>query len=153
MTSPEEWAAKLEAVRQGRMTLGELRGITSKQAHAIAGLGCELAGIGRLEEARVIFAGLVASNPKDATSHAALGTVLQKLGQLRGARIAYDNALTLDATNTVALANRGELRLKSGDRGGYQDLIRSVDADPDGKTMASRRARDLIKVIAQFVET
>ena len=44
----------------------------------------DLATAGRLEEARIIFEGLVEGNPKDSASRAALGTVYQKLGRIDG---------------------------------------------------------------------
>ena len=37
-----------------------------------------------------------------------------------------------DIVDPVALANRGELRLKAGDRGGFSDLSKAVEADPYG---------------------
>jgi Flp pilus assembly protein TadD len=126
--------------------------MTAEHAQLISKMGCELAGAGRLEEARVLFAGLVASNPKHAAAHAALGTVLQKLGKLPEAKASYDLALGLDPRNPVALANRGELRLKSGDRAGLEDLTLAVQADPECTTAAVRRAREIIKVIVQYVD-
>jgi Flp pilus assembly protein TadD len=122
--------------------------MTWEEANAIAEMGCELAGAGRLEEARILFEGLVAGNPKDSGSRAALGTVYQKLGRLEEAMGEYDAALAHDPKNPVALGNRGELLLKKGDRRGLLDLSLAVQADPKGETAAGRRAQWLVKLVA-----
>ncbi len=138
---------------KGEMTWAEVEGMTFEEARAIAQVGCDLAAAGRLEESRVIFEGLVAGNPKDSGAQAALGTVYQKLGRIEDAISAYDAALELDARNPVALSNRGELRLKSGDNEGLADLMRAIEADQAGETAAARRAAALVKAITlQAVE-
>ena len=97
----------------------------------------------------MLFEGLVEINPKDAAAHAALGTVYQKLGRLEEAMASYSAAIGLDSTQPVALSNRGELRLKQHDRGGIQDLVAAAQSDPSGITVAGRRARALISVVAE----
>lgn len=142
-----EIGRRLKAFMRGEMTWAEVEGMTWQEAKGIAQVGCDLASAGRLEEARVIFEGLVAGNPKDSAMQSALGTVYQKLGRLDEAKAAYDAALDLDPRNPVALGNRGELRLKGGDNQGFGDLARAVEADPHGETAAGRRSRGLIKAI------
>ena len=110
-------------------------------------MGCDLAAAGRLEESRVIFEGLVAGNPKDTGAQAALGTVYQKLGRIEDTIAAYDAAIEQDGRNPVALSNRGELRLKAGDKEGLGDLMRAIEADQQGETAAARRAAALVKAI------
>lgn len=148
-----ETKQKLTAFAQGEITWAEVEGMTWEEAKAIAQVGCDLAAAGRLEEARVIFEGLVAGNPKDSASQAALGTVYQKLGRIEEAMAAYDAAVEFDPRNPVALGNRGELRLKAGDRQGFADLARAVEADPHAETSAARRAKSLIRAVTmQAVE-
>src|SRR6478672_6580548 len=139
---------KLKAYARGDMTWAEVEGMTFEEAKAIAQVGCELAAAGRLEEARVIFEGLVEMNPKDSAARAALGTVYQKLGRSDEAMVEYSASLAQDPRNPVALANRGELRLKAGDRNGFTDLAMAIDSDPHGETAAGRRAKGLLKAIA-----
>ena len=139
---------KLEAFARGEMTWAEVEGMTFEEARAIAQVGCDLAGAGRYEEARVLFEGLVEGNPKDAASRAALGTVYQKLGRLQEALHEYGAALERDPGNPVALVNRGELYLRQGNRQGFTDIATAVEADPHGETSAGRRARALVKAIA-----
>lgn len=143
-----ESVQKLQAFARGEMTWAEVEGMTFDEAKAIAQVGCDLAGAGRLEEARVLFEGLVAGNPKDSAARAALGTVYQKLGRLEDAIQEYNAALERDPRNPVALVNRGELLLRKGDRQGFTDVSNAVEADPHGETSAGRRARALVKAIA-----
>ena len=141
-------AHKLQAFVRGEVTWAEVEGMTFEEAKAIAQVGCDLAGAGRYEEARILFEGLVEGNPKDAASRAALGTVYQKLGRLQEALLAYGAALERDPGNPVALVNRGELYLRQGNRQGFTDIAAAVEADPQGDTSAGRRARALVKAIA-----
>ncbi len=145
-----ETTTKLRAWAKGEMTWAEVEGMTFDEARAIAQIGCDLAAAGRLEEARVLFEGLVAGNPKDAAAQAALGTVYQKLGRIQDALGAYTAAIEHDPKNPVALGNRGELRLKSGDAAGFEDLVRCLEADPNGETTAGRRSKGLVAAIAQM---
>ena len=133
----------------GELTLAEAEGMTWEQAQEIGKIGCELASCGRLEDARTIFEGLVAGNPKDTSAQAALGTVYQKLRRLDDALECYDAALSLFADNVVALANRGELRLRRGDKAGLADLARAVQLDPDGTSAAARRSRSILQALAR----
>ena len=138
---------RLRKFARGETTWAELQGMTWQEAKAIAQVGCDLATAGRLEEARIIFEGLVEGNPRDSAVRSALGTVYQKLGRLEDAMSAYNTAVEIDPRNPVALGNRGELRLKNGDRDGFTDLARAVEADPHGETSAARRAKALVKAI------
>lgn len=153
MHSSSDVVAEITAVREGKSTWSEIEGLTSSHAKAIAEIGCDFAAAGRLDEARVVFEGLVAMNPKDAAAHAALGTVYQKLGRLQDAVTEYGEAIRGDPKNPIALANRGELRLKAGDKNGLADLAQAVQADPHGETAAGRRARTLVKAIAAMAIT
>lgn len=124
-----------------------------EESKAIAQIGCDLAAAGRLEDARVIFEKLVEGDTNNSAALAALGTVYQKMGRADEAVAVYDAAIDVDPTNPVALGNRGELRLRGGDRQGFADLARAVECDPHGETAAGRRARALIRAITlQAVE-
>src|SRR5512141_2633247 len=90
---------KLKAFARGEMTWAEVEGMTFEEAKAIAQVGCDLAAAGRIEEARIIFEGLVEGNPKDSASRAALGTVYQRLGRFDDAVAEYSAALERDAAN------------------------------------------------------
>jgi len=139
---------KLKAFARGEATWAEVEGMTFEEAKAIAQVGCDLAGAGRYEEARILFEGLVEGNPRDSASRAALGTVYQKLGRLPEAVTEYSAALERDPANPVALVNRGELYLQQGNRQGFTDIANAVEADPEGQTSAGRRAKALVRAIA-----
>lgn len=139
---------KLKKWVAGELTWAEVEGMSWEDAKAMAQVACDLAAAGRLEEARAIFEGMVEVNPKDAAAHSALGTVYQKLARPEAALTEYGHALALDPENPVALANRGELRLKQGDPGGCADLALAIASDPEGRTSAGRRASAIAKALA-----
>ena len=137
---------------QSARTLAEIAGFTFAEAKAIAEIGCDLAAAGRLEEARVLFEGLVEMNPKDAAARAALGTVYQKQGRLQEALAEYTTAIEIDSMQPIALSNRGELRLRRSDGGGVEDLVAATQADPSGLTVGGRRAKALLGAMAQAAD-
>ncbi len=147
MTFDTEDMRTLRALAAGDITLAELEGMTFAQAQELARQGVQLAEAGRLEEARVVFEGLTASNLRDSAAWGALGTVYQKLGRVEDALAAYDTCIGLDPSNPVALVNRGELRLRRGDAQGLEDVARALHADAEGKTAAGRRAFGLMKAV------
>jgi thioredoxin-like negative regulator of GroEL len=144
----EEFLDRLKRFVRGELTWAQVEGLTPKRAQDIANQACELATAGRVGEARTLLEGLAAMNPRDAGTQAALGTVYEKLRLRTEARQAYDAALAEDAQHPVALASRGELRLKTGDTGGYGDLVAAIAADPEGRTAASKRAQAIAKALA-----
>ncbi len=113
MNFDTETTEKLKAFARDELTWAEVQGMTHEEAKMIAETGCELAAAGRLEEARILFEGLVEVNPKDSAAHAALGTVYQKLERIEDAVSEYSAALGRDPKNPVALGNRGELYLRA----------------------------------------
>ncbi|HEX4620875.1 MAG TPA: tetratricopeptide repeat protein [Myxococcaceae bacterium] len=144
----DETAHRVRAFARGEMTWAEVERMTWAQARAAMHVGCDMAAADRLDDAKTVFEGLVALNPKDAASQAALGTVYQKLGRPADAEAAYSAALRIDPKNAVALSNRGEFRLKRGDKEGVVDLGLAVEADPLGETAAGRRAGALLRALA-----
>ena len=124
-----------------------MEGITAGDAERIARTGVELAAAGQLREAALIFEAMVEMNPLDAGAHGALGTVYQKLERAEDALRAYGAALAIDRAHPVALGNRGELLLRLGRREGFADVAAAVQADPEGKTAAGRRAARLARAI------
>lgn len=143
----------LKAFARGEMTWAQVEGITAQEAREIAQVGCDLSAAGRLDEARVIFEGLVEINPLDAAARAALGTVYQRMSLIKEALETYGDALKVDPKNVVALGNRGELRLRANDPNGLHDLADAVKADPRGETEAGKRARALAEAITAAAAT
>ena len=143
---------KMRRFLNDELTWAQVEGMSFEEAERIARLGCELAGQGRLHEARVIFEGLVAGNPEDTSAQAALGTVYQRLNLTEDATACYDRALALFADNVVALAHRGELRLRAADKRGIEDLARAARIDSGGVSRAGRRARALLRFLLERTE-
>ncbi|MCC6334707.1 MAG: tetratricopeptide repeat protein [Myxococcales bacterium] len=75
-------------------------------------LGHELFEAGRVNEARVVFEGLLAAGHRDAFCYTMLGTVCLALKDFDRALELFDQALELDPTDLAALVYRAELRLK-----------------------------------------
>lgn len=75
-------------------------------------LGHELFEAGRINEARVVFEGLVAAGHQDAFCFTMLGTVCLALKEFDRALELFDRALELEPGDLAALVYRGELRLK-----------------------------------------
>jgi tetratricopeptide (TPR) repeat protein len=75
-------------------------------------LGHELFESGRVNEARVVFEGLIAAGHKDAFCYTMLGTVSLALKDFERALQLFDQALELEPSDLAALVYRGELRLK-----------------------------------------
>ncbi len=145
---PSDSSEKLQRFARGEITWAEVEGITFQQAMQMARTGCELAARGRLNEAQIVFEGLVAMNPKDTSSHAALGNVYQKQNRIDDAMACYDRAIALFDGNVIALAARGEIRLRRGDKDGLKDLIVAARVDAKGVTAAGRRARGILEALS-----
>lgn len=122
-------------------TLAQQFGFTADQARAVAEKGFDLVDAGDFEGALVIFDGLLVLNPEDGSMHAARGSVFHQKGDLKAAEAAYDKAIEIDPKAVLARVNRGELRLKRGDKRGVEDL--EVAASIDSAVKA--RAQQLLK--------
>ena len=135
----------MEKLATGQATLAEAVGLSREQLYEIAQQGYRLLNSGKLEEARQIYAGLVAANPFDSVFHCHLGAVYWRMGDLEKAFEEYDASLRFNIANVDALAGRGELYLTKGDaKKGIADLRTALENDPEGKHPATIRARGLL---------
>jgi tetratricopeptide (TPR) repeat protein len=78
-----------------------------------------------------------------------LGTIYQRQQRKAEALECFDKSLAVWPANVIALAHRGELRLRTGDAGGLEDLAKAVEADPKGVSPAGRRARTILVALAK----
>jgi tetratricopeptide (TPR) repeat protein len=92
-------------------SLRALRGYTAEELEAVADLGYLLYSNGRLDDARVVFDGLVAIDPANAYHARALAAALFALGDLEGALGAVSKSITLSPTSTAALLLRAQIHL------------------------------------------
>lgn len=134
-----------EKLATGQITIAEALGFSRRQLYAIAHRGYQLMNSGRLEEARRIYAGLVAADPFDSVFHCHLGAVLWRMGELDEAFEEYDAAIRFNIANIDALAARGELYFLKGEvKKGVEDLRAALKNDPAGTHPSSLRARALL---------
>lgn len=119
-------------------TLAQEFGFTADQAQAVIAKGFELVEAGNLDGALAIFDGLLVLNERDGAVHAARGAVLQQMGRTREAEDAYNTAIELDPQALLARVNRGELRLRRGDKGGMEDLRIAASIESPVKSRAER---------------
>ena len=139
-----------EKLATGQITIAEAVGISRKQLYAIARRGYQLLNSGRLEEARQIYAGLVAADPYDSVFHCHLGAVLFRMGELDKAFEEYDASIRLNISNVDALSARGELYLLKGEvKKGIEDLRAALENDAQGSHPSSIRARALLLSLRQ----
>jgi tetratricopeptide (TPR) repeat protein len=139
-----------EKLATGQMTVAEAVGISRRELYAIAQRGYQLFNSGRLEEARKIYAGLVAADPFDSVFHCHLGAVLWRQGEPDKAFEEYSASIRLNIANVDALAARGELYLLKGEvKKGIEDLRAALENDPKGTHPSSIRARALLLSLRQ----
>jgi tetratricopeptide (TPR) repeat protein len=139
-----------EKLATGQMTIAEAVGLSRRQLYAIAQRGYQLLNSGKLEEARQIYAGLVAADPFDSVFHCHLGAVLWRMGEIEKAFAEYDASIRLNIANVDARAARGELYLLKGEvKKGIEDLRAALENDPHGTHPSSLRARALLLSLRQ----
>lgn len=126
--------------------------LNAQQVADLSLLGHQLFELGRLEEARVVFEGLVGQEIRDAFPHTMLGTIYLSQGDQDRALALFEAALQLDRTDLAALVYRAEIRLGRGKvRLAQEDLSRALDLgaweDPfvDRARRLSVMAQDLAK--------
>lgn len=146
----EEKAYELiaEAV-SGKKTWADVLGVNAQQAYNIAQTGYRMLQQGQLEDAEVIFKGLVSLNPKDPYMHLALGSVFHRSGRLDEAIEQYGKAIDLNPKLANAYANRGELYIiKHEQQKALDDLKKAIELDPKGKDPSTLRARAILATAA-----
>ena len=139
-----------EKLVTGQITISEAVGLNRKQLYAIARRGYQLMNSGKLEEARQIYAGLVAADPFDSVFHCHLGAIHWRMGEVEKAFEEYDASLRYNIANVDALAGRGELYLLKGEvKKGIEDLRKALENDPNAFRPATVRARALLVSLRQ----
>ncbi len=115
--------------------------------------GFELYEQGDYESARLIFEELSEKDPAEAYYRTALGAIFLAEDELEAALENFNLALTLNAKDSAALVNRGEVHLRLGNIvEAAQDFARAVDLDPENKDPLTMRARLLAAAALETVE-
>lgn len=129
----------------GEITLGEFAGFTKDQLYAIAQIGYRMLVSGQLEQAKIIYQGLVAVDPFDSVFHCHLASIQHRLGEMDDALKGYTRALQLNIANVDALAGRGELHLSQGRlTEALTDLRKVLELDSEGKRGPTVRVRAIL---------
>ena len=144
---------RVRAFLEGRITLGDLEGITKQEQYQMAEVGYSYVTSGKLDDAETVFEGLIALDPFDAYFHTALGSIAQQRDQHDEAEKRYSRALEINPFFATAMANRGEVRVVQGRLAeGAEDLIRAVQSDPEAKEPATVRARATLNVLREQLQ-
>jgi tetratricopeptide (TPR) repeat protein len=115
--------------------------------------GFQLYEEGSYEDARAIFEELARIDPAEAYYRTALGAIALAEDELDLALEHFDHALRLNAKDTAALVNRGEVHLRLGNiMEAAQDFARAVDLDPENKDPLTMRARLLAAAAIETIE-
>lgn len=100
---------------RGAASLGAAAGWTPEEMRLIAELGYALAEQGRDREAITIFEGLASLAPAITYFQSALGALWLRLGEPERAIAHLDRVLSADPQDLIALVNRGEAAMQTGD--------------------------------------
>ncbi len=133
----------LEALPEAHVgNVGAKQAKTPQEAADLAAFGHQLFELGRFEESRVIFEGLVAKDPTDAFVHTMLGTIYLALNAHDRAIALFQAALKIDPDDLAALVYRGEIRLNRGKvKSALEDLTRAVTLAPAVDPFVERAKR------------
>lgn len=125
---------------------GPKRTKTAAEVVDLVIFGHQLFERGKVEEARVIFEGLVDTDKKNAFAHTMLGTIYLSLKDGVRALALFQAALAIDPHDVPALVYRGELRLKKGKvKSALDDLERAIGLG-DAQDPFVDRAKRLIRL-------
>jgi tetratricopeptide (TPR) repeat protein len=138
---------------KGTLTFADLQGLTNEELYQLAEIGEMLYNEGKIEDAQIIFEGLVVLNPYDFYFHCGLGAIYQKKGEIDKALIEYDRAISINDSDIASLTNRAEIYIsqKEFDKA-LNDLEKIAELDPEGKNPHTQRAKGLSLAIANVTE-
>ena len=115
---------------------------TPHEVADLATFGHQLFEMGRVDDARLIFEGLVSAGPRDGFAHTMLGTIYLALNRQDRALALFQAALKIDATDLAALVYRAEIRLNRGKaRAAVEDLHRAITLGTASDAFVDRAKR------------
>ncbi len=133
---------KLDELLSAPSPVEPLRQMSRHELAEMSLFGHQLFESGRLDEARVVFEGLVGLDVADAFPHTMLGTVYLAMGRPDRAAALFDAALAIDRDDLAARVYRAELRLQAGEgRRALQTLHSVVEDGPPGDPFVERAKR------------
>lgn len=140
----------MEAFTEGRITLGDLEGITKQEQYQMAEVGHAYLTQRKFEQAKTVFEGLLALDPFDAYFNMALASIAQQEERYESALQLYTRALEINPFSPTAYANRGEIKVMQGElQTGVEDLVKAMELDPTMKEPATERAKATLMVLRE----
>jgi tetratricopeptide (TPR) repeat protein len=134
----EEWTALLPRLQEAVAANSDDRNAQRKLALAYYNLG-------RLDEARVIYEGLLRAE-EDPVLRNRMGNILRDLGEAAGAEEAYRRAIAEDATLAPPYLNLAELLWRNGQlKQALAVLDQGIKAVPEESRAALQSGRDFLR--------
>lgn len=135
-------AKKLEELMQASSPSEPLRSMSRRELAEMSLFGHQLFELGRYDEARVVFEGLVALDVDDAFPHTMLGTVYLAMGKADRAMALFEAALSIDPDDLAARVYRAEIRINRGQLKSATAELETVIADhPEEDPFVQRAVR------------
>lgn len=145
----------------GQISLGLAARWDKDEIRIISEIAYSLAQQGRNQEAILLFEGLLAIAPATAYFQSALGALYLRTGNFVQAIERFDAAIAIESNDIVALVNRGEAYIKSGNIAAARlDLEKATDLAKklpskqldinDETELTIKRARALLQVYKQL---
>jgi tetratricopeptide (TPR) repeat protein len=146
-------ASEKDKVLNGEASVGQIVGLTGPEMLEMAMQGFRLYEQGRYKDAKVVFDGLCELDPAEAYYRTALGAIYLAEDDLQTALQLFTHALALNAKDSAALVNRGEVHLRLGNIvEAAQDFATAVELDPENKDPLTMRARLLAAAALETIE-
>jgi Tfp pilus assembly protein PilF len=137
---------KLDELLSSRSPTEPLRSMSRQELAEMSLFGHQLFQTGRLEEARVVFEGLVGLDIEDAFPHTMLGTVYLAMGRVDRAAALFEAALRIDPKDVAARVYRAELSLSQGELPRAVKALEAVVAEGPVSDPFVCRAQRLLEI-------
>jgi Flp pilus assembly protein TadD len=145
----------------GQISLGAAARWDKDEIRIISEIAYSLAQQGRNQESILLFEGLIAVAPATAYFQSALGALHLRTSNFAQAIERFDAALRIEPNDIIALVNRGESYIKTGNiPEGRKDLEKALDVAKrlpakqydinDETQLTVKRARALLQVYKQI---
>lgn len=146
-------AEDLEALADGSKSLAQTQGLEFNDLENLAAVGSELFDQGRIDDAQVIFEGLLATEDGYYGGHAGLGAIALENGNFGESIDHLSRAVELNPDLPVLRANLGEALLR-GERieAAVEQFEAVLAADPEASNPDLSRARVVLYEVGRMLE-
>lgn len=142
-----------QKLASGQITIAEYSGLGKRELYEIAKQGYKLLERGKIEEARIIYQGLVAADPYDSVFHCHLGSIYARQNEYEKAFEQFDLALRYNIQNVDAFVGRGEIFLSRGEiQNAIADFKQAIEFDKENKRGSTVRAKAILFALKDAIE-